>query len=422
MSNQDANPVIKQLELFDPPPLLNSIEKKTWIEYKPIAPITDQRSPVEFHVPGSPQQYIDLKHSFLQLKVEFMKEDGSKVTETDKVVPANAFLHSLWDQVDIQLENFNPCASVSRHYGYKALFDIIMNEYSEVGEQTNLRLECFVREAVVDKPYQGTMTLVTSKLVRDGALLELQGPIRSDLCQIDKFLPNSVPLRVKMYPSLDSFRLVSEGDEKFKAVIRHASLKICQLKLTPEQTIKVNDEFQKRPAMYCYDRSDFKTYQLSQGSYAANIENPFSGMVPKSILLAMVSSESYAGSYNKNPFYFHHNFLNFAECALEGISIPAVPLRPDFENNQFAEAFSRLLKDDSQALGIRYFQYPKGNALFYFNLVSEEEQGMKCQPKSGNMRITLNFAKALPTGMTLIIYARFPDTFYIDQLRSVYAG
>ena len=60
---------VKQLDLFEKPPVLNSIAKKTYIHYRPVAPLTGDRSPIEFHVAGSPQQYIDLKRSWIQVKV-----------------------------------------------------------------------------------------------------------------------------------------------------------------------------------------------------------------------------------------------------------------------------------------------------------------------------------------------------------------
>lgn len=414
--------VSKQLELFDEPPQLNSIETKTWIEHKPLAPLTGDRSPIEFHVAGSPQQYIDLKRSRIRFKVTIVKADGSPLSADDVVAPANDFLNSLFDQVDVTLQQLNPSTSVSRHHGYKAMIDILLNGYTPQLEKTKLRAELFVKENSFNNVKRSVMYTEIFESIVAGVDLDLEGSIRSDICEMDKCIPSAVELRFKFYPAQDAFRLNVEGEKEFKVIIKSATLKICQLKLTDEELLRQTEEFEKHPAVYCFDRSDIKSFQLSQGSYSSTLENLYSGSIPKSLVIAMVSSKAYAGSFDENPYQFQTFDLNYCEVAVDGYSVPSVPIRPDFRYMQFSDVYLNLLKEGSDKLGIYYDDFRHGYALFMFDLMSEEEEDVTCRTKTGNLRITLNFSEALPHGITILIYSRFAERFTIDSVRNVIQG
>jgi len=53
-----------ELDIFSLPPTQTSIEKSDWIEYKPIASLTDD-APIEFAIPGFGEEYLDLSHTLL---------------------------------------------------------------------------------------------------------------------------------------------------------------------------------------------------------------------------------------------------------------------------------------------------------------------------------------------------------------------
>ena len=65
-------------------------------------------------------------------------------------------------------------------------------------------------------------------------------------------------------------------------------------------------------------------------------------------------------------------------------------------------------------LGIYYEDFANGYALFRFDV-----QPLPAKDQFGNLRITTRFAEALPEGVTLLIYSRFRDRFYIDHTRNV---
>ena len=113
------------LALFSKKPLQTGIDKTEWVEHRPSAPIT-KGAPVEFTIPDTGVEYLDLQKTRLYMRVKIKKADGSPVTEVDKVGLANAPLHTLWRQVDLALSEQVVTSDVATNYGYKALMDIIL--------------------------------------------------------------------------------------------------------------------------------------------------------------------------------------------------------------------------------------------------------------------------------------------------------
>lgn len=67
------------------------------------ASISDD-APIEFIVPGIGDEYIDLTHTLMYLKVKIVNQDGSAlIAASDRVGPVNSFLNSLFSKVDVYL-------------------------------------------------------------------------------------------------------------------------------------------------------------------------------------------------------------------------------------------------------------------------------------------------------------------------------
>ena len=91
-----------ELDLFSIPATQTSITKGQWIEYHPLSNITDS-GPIEFKVSGSGEEYLDLAKTLLFVKAKITKTNDTAIEAETKVGPVNLFLHSLFSQVDVSL-------------------------------------------------------------------------------------------------------------------------------------------------------------------------------------------------------------------------------------------------------------------------------------------------------------------------------
>ena len=102
--NDSCECVKSELDLFTVPPTQTSIEHGQWVEYHPLAQFSDG-GPIEFHISGSGSEYLDLSETQIYTKVKVVHHDGTNLVGEDQVAPVNLFLHSLFSQVDVSLND-----------------------------------------------------------------------------------------------------------------------------------------------------------------------------------------------------------------------------------------------------------------------------------------------------------------------------
>ena len=72
--------------------------------YHPLSSITDS-GPIEFDVSSSGQNYLDFANTQLRVKAKITRCNGDDITDADHVGGFNLFLHSLFQQVDVSLND-----------------------------------------------------------------------------------------------------------------------------------------------------------------------------------------------------------------------------------------------------------------------------------------------------------------------------
>ncbi|CAH3025314.1 unnamed protein product, partial [Porites evermanni] len=180
---------------FTIPATQTSISKGQWIEYHPISNITDS-GPIEFFVSGTGDEYLDLARTQLFVKAKITKANGTAIDADTQVGPVNLFLHSLFSQVDITLGKMdvaNPVAADdAANKGLKVRYDF----------------------------------------TKESHIVDMMGPIRSDIFFQDRLMLDGVSLRIKLNRAKNSFCLMSSAAAPtFKVVITEAILFVRPVKL-----------------------------------------------------------------------------------------------------------------------------------------------------------------------------------------------
>ena len=112
-----------ELHLFTIPGTQTSITKGQWIEYHPLSNTTDS-GPIEFDVSG--EEYLDLARTLLFLKAKITKANGTALDLNEQVGPVNLFLHALFSQVDVSL-NERLISPSTNTYPYRAMIETLLN-------------------------------------------------------------------------------------------------------------------------------------------------------------------------------------------------------------------------------------------------------------------------------------------------------
>ena len=122
---QSCECIKSELDIFAVPPTQTSIEHGQYVEYNPIAAIALGQL-IEFNIPGGGQDYLDLANTQLYVKAQILRHNGNALADADDVGPVNLFLHSLFSEVDISL-NDTQITSSNNTYPYRAYLETLLS-------------------------------------------------------------------------------------------------------------------------------------------------------------------------------------------------------------------------------------------------------------------------------------------------------
>jgi hypothetical protein len=269
------------LALFRLPPRYDDTQGTEWVTYRPINQLTEG-SALEFNIPATSTQYVDLKLMHLHVKAKITKSDGTALVETgddaDNVGEANAPLHTMFSQVDLDL-----------------LFDTDDNQ--------ELLNQLFVKDDpgmddgnAVDGTNRGLWNRSKDNV------LDLIGGLKLDVCQQDRLILNVVPINLKLWQSNDSFRLMAKDkSENYKLKIMEASLRVAIVKVNPGILIGHADSLKEESAQYPYTSSVLKNFAILAGQFSFTVDDLFQGEVPGRLILGLISSSAMHGDVKKIP-------------------------------------------------------------------------------------------------------------------------
>ncbi len=132
-----------ELDLFSLPLTQTSIERGSWVEYHPISSISDG-GPIEFVISGSGDEYMDLNQTQLYIQTKITKADGTDLASENQVGPVNLFLQSLFNQVDVSL-NERLISPSTPTYPYRSMIETLRS-YGSDAPKSQLSSSLFYKD------------------------------------------------------------------------------------------------------------------------------------------------------------------------------------------------------------------------------------------------------------------------------------
>ncbi len=321
------------LDIFTKPVVDTSILQREWIDYRPISQIS-KGSPLIFHLPGTSMDYLDLKNFRLYTKCSIKKPNGQPVIDTDKVALINLPHGSMFRQVDLMIQNQPVSSGVGINYAYKAYLDATL-EHTEDAKSTHMQSRLYYKDSssyfdAIDPSASANVGLADRwAYTKDGQAVELEGPLSLDLCKQERYVPNGIEVGIRLVPNSDAFTLMCDGTVPYQLSIDECILRACTVKVNPGILVGHAEAFKKSPACFPYTRSDIKPFNVAQGSLSCTVENLFQGQVPDKLIVGIVSSSNYVGTYSKNPFNFDHKNCSYLDFSVDGQRTISNELQPE---------------------------------------------------------------------------------------------
>ena len=418
------------LDLFTPPFKQSGVVDGNWIEIRPVNS-TNNHGALEFKLKGSGEDFTDLAHSYIKLKVRIVKQDGSPMTNADNVGFVNLPVASLFRQVDLYLGD-RLVSSSNDSYPYRAIFETLLSHNNDVIE-TQLSNGLFFKddagrmnETDIVGENVNSGYLQRFNLTQSGKAVELIGRVYSDLFNQERYLVNNIRVTLKFHPSKPEFCLLSNMENPdYKIVIDDAALFFRKVTLASFMYNQINKSLMNKNIRYPITRITHKTFSLGGNQFNPSIDNVFDGVLPSRIVIGMVRNSAYNGNYRENPFNFEHFNLSSICPYNDSKPVPARPILLDYENDLYLEGYvslfnsmDKLFHNDTNC--IKRAEYPLGYSLLGFDFTPSISSGDSFDvTRRGSMRIQFNFKRALPTTINVILYAEFQNVIEINSGRNV---
>ena len=324
---QSCEGVKSELDLFAVPPTQTSIDQGGWIEHQPITSL-DSGGPIEFVVPGAGDAYIDLANTYLLVRAKVIRGAGTDIADDTPVAPVNNWLHSLFSQVDVHLNDTLVTPS-SNTYPFRAYVETLLS-YGAEAKKTQLTSQLWYKDTAghmeATQGNAGNAGLVERRRhIAGSRVVEMMGRLHVDLFMQDRFLLNGVSVKIRLVRSKDAFSLMAGGaNPDYKVRIVDAVLFVRKAVLSSTVAMAHIRALEKGTAKYPLRPVDCKVYSIPQGAMSSTHENLF------------------LGAFDKNPFHAKNNAINFLAVYVDGRQVPAKPLQPNFETGQYVRSYVNL--------------------------------------------------------------------------------
>ena len=188
---QSCEGVKSELDLFAVPLTQTSIEDGRWIEHQPLTSL-DSGGPIEFILPGTGDASIDLANTYLLIRAKVVRAVGTELAPDTPVAPVNNWLHYLFSQVDVYLNDTLVTPSSNFTYPFRAYVDTLLS-YGAEAKTTQLTSQLWYKDTA------GHMDATTAdggntgmverrRHISESRLVEMMGRLHVDLFLQDRFL------------------------------------------------------------------------------------------------------------------------------------------------------------------------------------------------------------------------------------------
>jgi hypothetical protein len=308
-------------------------------------------------------------------------------------------------------------------YPYRAYLETLLS-YGPSAKESYLTAAMWYKDTfghMDDKDGDNKGLQTRQKATMASKQITMIGRPHLDLCFQDRLMLNGVDIKMRLVRSKDAFNLMGDG----RVEIKEAALFVRKVKVHPSVQLNHIQGLERMTAKYPICRVETKVFSIPKGNMMGNQENLFLGQLPKRVVIGLVENKAFNGDKDKNPFNFNHFDINYLALNVAGKQVPAKPLQPDFNSDQYTRSYTSLFSGTGymghdRGNQISREEFAKGFTLFAFDLTPDQDEGGHFHLiKQGNLRLELHFKTALPETVNVIVYAEFDNVIEVDKARNV---
>ena len=424
-----------ELDIFTIPPTQTSIEEGVWDTIQPHPNFRDSNT-IRFDIPKNDSKYIDLSETTLHLNLKISKiSDKTGFTNDIKIAPVNNFIHSLFEQVKVKL-NDKDVENTNKTYAYRAYFESLLC-YGKEAKSTFLANQGWLKDTLitfdtilladtitggVTSAYHNPGFKVRNEQFSDNKIVQLAGKLHCDIFNINKNLLNEVDVSITLNRSKQRFHLMGETtSDEYTVYIENAFIKVRRNTISPSVMLAHAMALEKTHAKYPIKRVIVKSIVIPYSAQMCTV-SLHNGIIPSRVVLGLLKTSSCDGNYGENPFNFRNYKLTSINLKAASKSLPySTPLTLDYTKGAYLNGYNTLFQSIRESGNdITYEEYSQGNTIYAFDLspdlCNSEHYSLI---KSGALELDLNFETSLTESITVMYYLEFDNIIEITKEREV---
>ena len=417
--------VNSKLAIFDERAVQTDIRSSKIVDYHPRN--AENTGPLEFIIPGSGEEYIDVNKIDVSIKFKILKADGSNIAAVDEVGLNNLGIATIFRDVTLFIGD-KQVEGGQQDYAYKSYFHNVM-QFHPSAQNSHMRAHgWFKDEAGKFNDKANTGFVARQKLTEGSKVCELYGPVYLDFFNQTRALISNTDMRLRFTIQKPEFLLNSFKPTDCKIQITDMTLYVRRLTMNPSVIKGHMMGLNSQNALYPINHTRLLTFSIPKGQRSFRKDNLFPSQSPKLIMVAMTSNKAFNGDLGENPFNFEH--FNVSEIALlaNGKSYPGPPYKPNFATGHYLrdymdtmETFNYYNSDDTNGLTLEDFA--GGYCIYAFNRTPDDDISSEHRhPNFGeDIRLDISFKTALSETINVLIYAITDSQLQITKLRDVIA-
>jgi hypothetical protein len=228
----------------------------------------------------------------------------------------------------------------------------------------------------------------------------------------EQYLPDACDVQIKLTRNAPSFCCqVAKGVTDYpKVKILRAELWLRKVSPSPSVIAGHMAGLSKMNAVWPYNAHKIITSHHQKGATNISIADCCQGIFPKCMIVGMLDTDAYNGSWGTSPFNFQHFNVSEIGTMINGQHIPQQPYTPDFANKNVAREYLCLTmmlgrEFSTNTIGLTLADYLDGYTFFAFNYAPDLMLTGHGHPaRLGNIHLNIKFLKALEQNITILLF------------------
>jgi hypothetical protein len=412
------------------------LQSGKWQRHLPVNAISDN-DVVNFHI--RPQDtYIDMRESYMHLKVKVLKSDGTTALPAEaRTAFADNIAHTIFKQCVLHLNN----EKITHSTTYQAYKNYFLQRFgmSESTRRIHMQqLQGITGEAAGkndSKNGEARGWTVRQSMTADSAELELFAPIPSDFfATCDKYIPAGVDVRLDFRMNSANFALVTASDQDLggdAGTLGPCTFKVLNMEIhtwdvevASAQTVHNLTLRKSKPWQLNYTSLEVQSFTIPAKQKVEYIRNIFN-QLPKQIFIVLVETDRCNGVQSKDPFLFSHGGVQKMVLKRQGETMMVNQQTSNFTRAHASkEVYFYLCQSlnvgaaSGRDAGLTYDQFEKGSTIWSWNFAPDMDatNGVARMIEPSNLELEIHVDPEVDNpGLTVLMLGKFFRTVLIDD-------